>query len=81
MTADHISIGVHEIAEEMKLPLIQGTAHLQSGHNLNRPFNTESVQATDPSHRVMIRQGDDIQPNRFTAGEDLLGRKGPIGSR
>jgi hypothetical protein len=38
-----------------------------------------TVQPPDPCGGVVVRQGDDVQPRRFAARQDILGRESPIG--
>ena len=66
MAEDQIRFRVYEISEDVQLSLIQGAANLKGRYYLNGPSKAKAVQASDPGHGVMVRQGDDIQSGFLT---------------
>jgi hypothetical protein len=69
---DDLGLGIHEVPEKMKLSLVQGAADFEGWNHLDRPLDAPPIQSSDASSGIVVRQSDDIQPGRLTAGQDIL---------
>ena len=74
-------IRVQKIAQHMDLPALILRRDLNAGHHRDPKQRSGLSCLLNACHRIMVRQGNGLDPQHSRQGNYLLGAHGPIGRR